>query len=58
MPEHDEAKDDEPSPEDPNRSTDSGNAALDAGPDGAPGDANEDDDPKSSLPPGAGTKDD
>ena len=53
----DEAPDEGPSPQDPNRFAEGGNAPLDAGPNASPGDAN-DVDPKESLPPGAGTKDD
>jgi hypothetical protein len=56
--EPDEVADDGPSPEDPNRFVEGGNVALDGGPDAAPGDANDEEDPKTSLPPGAATKDD
>jgi hypothetical protein len=52
----DEAPDDGPSPEDPNRFVEGGNAALDSGPDASPGDANDVEDPSESLPPGAAHK--
>jgi hypothetical protein len=52
-----DAPDEGPSPQDPSRFVEGGNAPLDAGPNATPGDADDPDDDKQSLPPGAGTKD-